>query len=115
MLNKIKSKYIVIEIFEMMKNKRKMKIIKYNKSMAGKLDITTEDFKAYEILREFNQEHNLNIEDIDINILDLSGKNSGNEIFEDLNRIKLKRLENLNLSNNNISDINNLEKEAFNT
>ena len=115
MLKDIKSNYIVVRIFEMMKNKRKMKIIKYNKSMAGKLDITTEDFKVYETLREFNQEHNLNIEDIDINILDLSGKNLGNEIFEDLNRIKLKRLENLNLSNNNISDINNLEKEAFNT
>ena len=39
MLDKVKSKYILKEIFEIIKIKRKLNIIKYNKSFKDKLDI----------------------------------------------------------------------------
>ena len=47
MLKKVKSKYILKEIFEKIKNKRKLNIIKYNKSIIHKLNIYKKDFKIY--------------------------------------------------------------------
>ena len=45
MLDNVKSKYIVKEIFEIIKNKRKLNIIKYNKKIKIKLDINKKDFE----------------------------------------------------------------------
>ena len=39
MLENVKSKYILKEIFENLKNKRKLKIIKYNKRIRLRLNI----------------------------------------------------------------------------
>ena len=44
MLDNVKSKYIIKEIFENIKNKRKLNIIKYNKKIMIKLDINKKDF-----------------------------------------------------------------------
>ena len=75
MLNDIKSKYILFIIFDTIKNRSKLNIIKYNKFLLDKLNITKKDFKVYELLKEFNKEFNLNIRDIDIEELDLNKKN----------------------------------------
>ena len=106
----MKSKYILQEIFEKIKNKRKLNIIKYNKRVMIKLDINKEDFETYITLKEFNVKYNTNIQDIDIKTLNLSGRNIRNEGLKDLNKIKFKGLNELNLDKNEISDINILEK-----
>ena len=113
MLDNLKSKYILQEIFEKIKNKRKLNIIKYNKRVMIKLDINKEDFETYITLKEFNVKYNTNIQDIDIKTLNLSGRCIRNEGLKDLIKIKFKGLNELNLSENEISDINILEKVKF--
>ena len=113
MLDNLKSKYILQEIFEKIKNKRKLNIIKYNKRVMIKLDINKEDFEIYIALKEFNFKYNTNIQDIDIKTLNLSGRNIRNEELKDLNKIKFKELKDLDLGGNNISDIKGLENVKF--
>ena len=113
MLDNLKSKYILQEIFEKIKNKRKLNIIKYNKKVMIKLDINKEDFEMCTTLKEFNFKYNTNIQDIDIKKLNLSEKYISNEGLKDLNKIKFKGLNELNLDENEISDINILEKFNF--
>jgi len=74
MLNKIRSNFILNNIFKTIKNRIKMNIIKYNKKIQNKLYITKEDFEIYASLKEFNEAFNFNIRDIDIEELDLSAK-----------------------------------------
>ena len=114
MLDNVKSKYIVKEIFENIKNKRKLNIIKYNKRIKIKLDINKEDFEIYITLKEFNNKYKTNIKDIDIRELNLSWINIENEGLKDLAKIKFKELKELVLSFNKISDIDILEKVNFN-
>ena len=113
MLENVKSKYIIKEILDKMKNKRKLNIIKYNKRIMKKLNINKKDFEIYTKLKEFNDKYNTNIEDIDIKELNLSKGYLGNEGLKDLVKIKFKELKILNLTNNKISDINILEKVDF--
>ena len=113
MLDNLKSKYILKEILEKIKNKRKLNIIKYNKRIKAKLNINKEDFEIYITLKEFNNEYKTNIEDIDIRELNLSGKYIENEGLKDLSKIKFKELNKLYLSDNKISDISILEKVNF--
>ena len=114
MLDKVKSKYILKEIFEKIKNKRKLNIIKYNKIIKAKLNINKEDFEIYITLKEFNNKYKTNIEDIDIREINLSRINIENEGLKDLAKIKFKELKELNLSGNEISNINILENVNFN-
>ena len=79
MLDNVMSKYIVKEIFENIKNKRKLNIIKCNKKIKMKLDINKKDFEIYITLKEFNNKYNINIEDIDIKELKLNRGYIGNE------------------------------------
>ena len=65
------------------------------------------------ILNEYNKKYNLDIKDINIEKLDLSSKNIGNEGLEYLSKIEFKKLKNLDLSNNNISNINALKSIKF--
>ena len=74
MLKTIKSNLIMKAIFKNIHNKIKLKIIKYSKYMLRRLDIKKENFKSYEILKEFNEKLKLNIIDIDIKELDLKNK-----------------------------------------
>ena len=101
------------KIFNNLKNKRKLKIIKYNKKLLDKLNITKDNFKVYKILKEFNKKYDIYIEDIDIKELNLNRKCIDNEGLQYLKRIEFKNLNKLDLSENNISDINILEKVNF--
>ena len=113
MLVKIRSKYIIKEIFNNMKNKRKLNIIKYNKKILGRLNINKEQFENYITLKEFNNKYYTNIEDIDLKELNLSNKNIDYEGLKDLVKIKFKELNKLNLSENEITDINILERVNY--
>ena len=113
MLENVKSTYIIKEIFEKIKNKRKLNIIKYNKRILVRLNINKEEFEIYITLKEFNNKYNTNIEDIDEKELNLSKRYLGNEGLKDLIKIKFKKLKKLDLSGNNISDISILEKVNY--
>ena len=65
------------------------------------------------VLNEYNKKYNLDIKDINIEKLDLSSKNIGNEGLEYLSKIEFKKLKNLDLSNNNISNISALKSIKF--
>ena len=97
MLDNVKSKYILNEIFEKIKNKRKLIIIKYNKRIKIRLNIDKEDFEIYINLHEFNSKYSTNIEDIDIKELNLSNRYIGNEGLKNLVKIKFKQLNKLDL------------------
>ena len=75
MLNSIKSKYILNKIIKMIPNKRKMNIIKYNKILLRKLNITKDEFKACQSLKDFNKIFNTDIKDIDVEEIELSNNN----------------------------------------
>lgn len=51
MLSSINSKYVINLVFKHMRNTRKLKIIKHNKSLMKKLDINKTDFQIYKILK----------------------------------------------------------------
>ena len=65
------------------------------------------------VLNEYNKKYNLDIKDINIEKLDLSSKNIVNEGLEYLSKIEFKKLKNLDLSNNNISNISALKSIKF--
>ena len=64
-------------------------------------------------LKDFNTKYNLNIKDILINKLSLVNCKLGNDELKDLCKIEFKELKELNLTDNNISDIKVLEKAKF--
>ena len=109
MLDNVKSKYILKEIFERIKNKRKLNIIKYNKNIKIKLDINIEDFEIFIALKEFNDKYHTKIEHIDIKELNLGSKFIGDEGLKDLAKMNFTELKKLDLNWNNISDIKVLE------
>ena len=76
MFEKIKSSYVMKIILDYMKRKRALNIIKFNKKLLNKLNLAIKDFKVYDILEEYNQRFNLNIEDINITNLSLTNKKS---------------------------------------
>ena len=124
MLQKIRCKYLLEIIFHNMKKRKRMKILKYNKNILSKINIAKEDFKTYELLKEFNQKFNLEIEDTDVEALNLCDKNIDNIGLEYLIKIGFKKLKLLNLGINedsenrkiikkNYIDINILQKFKF--
>ena len=113
MLNEIKSKYILYIIFDTIKNRSKMNIIKYNKILLRKLNITKDEFKAYQSLKDFNKIFNTSIKDIDVEEIDLSNKNLEIEKLIYFNFMEFKQLKKLLLNNNNLSDISVLETVKF--
>ena len=113
MLNNISSKLNLKRIFANILNRRKLKILKYNKQLSNKLNITLEDFQNYHLLNEFDKNYDINIKEIDVTDLQLFLKNLGNKGLNDLSKIKFKELIELNLNKNNISDIKVLEKVKF--
>ena len=78
------------------------------------LSYPIKEFIKYEtFLKDFNKKYNLNIRDTMIDKLDLSLKNLGNELLEDLCEIEFRDLKELDLCGNDISDIKILEKAKF--
>ena len=110
MLRKINSAFILDIILNNLRSKKKLKIVKYNKKILDRINITEEDFVVYIYLKEFNEKYNSNIEDIDITELNIKHKHLGNEGLKSLSKIKFKELKVLDLSYNKISDISCLEK-----
>lgn len=113
MLNQIKSLFIFKNIFEHIRKKKKLKLIKHNKQLLNKLNITKEDFKDYLVLKGLSQYYKINIQDVDVENLDLSHCYHFDKIFNLIIKIKFKNLKEINLSNDDISDINNLTKAKF--
>ena len=74
-----------------------MNIIKYNKKILDKLNITKKDYKVYKTLKKFNKETGLNIDDIDIKELEI--RSIYDTQLELLNEIPFKDLTKLNLFN----------------
>ena len=109
MLDNIKSNLIMIIIFNNVKNKRKLKILKYSKRMMNRINITKENFQEYAKLKEFNNKYETNIGDIEIKELNIYRKNIGNKGLKDLFSINFRGLSHLNLGMNELSDISGLE------
>ncbi len=86
MFNKIRSNKVLSNIFGSIKNRMKMKIVKYNKNVQKRLNIYKEDYEKFVIIKEFNTKYNLNLNDIDEKVIDLHEKNSGEEILKYMNK-----------------------------
>ena len=110
MLNNIKSQIILNLILRKLKKRKKLKLVKYNKILIKKFNITKEDFENFKLLKEMNQRFNLDVKDIEIKILNLECKSLGNEKLEYFKRIEFKELKELNFYGNYISNIKVLEK-----
>ena len=110
MLNEIRSKYILNLVFMNLQKRMKMKILKYNNKLKKKLNIKLKDFEQYQKLKELNHKLNLNIEDTNIKKINLSRKCIGNQEFQYLGQVEFGNLEALNLNQNNLTNINALEK-----
>ena len=113
MLNVIKNISVLKLIFGNLKKKRKLQLIKYNKTFLHKLKIKIKDFHDYLLLKEINQKFDINIKDVDIEVLDLENRVIGNEILYNLNKIGFTELKELNLVGNELSDINELQNSKF--
>ena len=107
MLDNVKSEYIVKEIFKKIKNKRKLNIIKYNKRIKNRLNISKDDFEIYINLKEFNIKYKTNIEDIDIKEINLCFYSEISDILK-LEKAGFNKLEILIMKDNEISDVNPL-------
>ena len=109
MLDKIKGLSILKNIFKILQNKSKLLMLKYNKKLSDKLDIKLKDYQYHNLLVKLNNKFNLNIKDTAITNLELNNENI-NEILKDMSKIEFKSLKYLNISNNDLKDINILEK-----
>ncbi len=92
MLTKINSEYILNIVFDNLKKKMKLKILKYNKNMLKLMNLGKKDFNDFLILKEINEELNTKIEDIEIKSLILRNKNLGNSKLICLNKLESKDL-----------------------
>ena len=92
MLTKINSEYILNIVFDNLKKKMKLKILKYNKNMLKLMNLGKKDFNDFLILEEINEELNTKIEDIEIQSLILRNKNLGNSKLICLNKLESKDL-----------------------
>ena len=91
MLTKINSEYILNIVFDNLKKKMKLKILKYNKNMLKLMNLGKKDFNDF-LLKEINEELNTKIEDIEIKSLILRNKNLGNLKLICLNKLESKDL-----------------------
>ena len=112
MLENIRSKYILQKIFDYLKNKKKLKLIKCNKKILDDLNISKDDFQKYKTLKEFNKKYSTFIDDIDTKKLHLQNIKLDNEGLECLIKLKFKNLEILKLINDNIP-VNNISENIY--
>ena len=90
MLDNIKSRYIIKVIFANIRNKIKLNIIKFNKKLQARLNVTKEDLEIYIILKDFNNKYGNKIEDIDIKEININSQLIKNEGLKDLFKLKFK-------------------------
>ena len=110
MLNKIKSKYILNTIFENVKKKKKLDILKFNKKMQENLSINKEDFLEFIYVKILKEKYKLNLnDDVDTKELNLSGHPYIYNVLLFLKFIEFKKLKEINLSSNLISEPSVLE------
>ena len=92
MLKKIRSKIILITLFDNIKKRKKLNLLRYNKNLRDKLNIKIKDYQDLQTLKDLNQKFNLNIEDTDIKEFNIDDKLLGNELFQYLNNITFNKL-----------------------
>ena len=107
MLGNIKSSFIIKKIFINIDEGIKLKIIKYNKRILERLNISKEDYEVYKSLKEFNEKYKTNI-DFDCEQVSISGMKIEKEGLELLS--KLKNVKRLHLYWNQLLDINIISK-----
>ena len=107
MLNNINSKFIMEKIFINIKKIKKLKMIKYNKKLLNRLNITIEDFQKQkfinDVINKINRKYYLGIKDNEIEELKLNWNTNCNIILKQINKIEFKSIKNLNLSHNDNS------------
>ena len=113
MLNKIRSKKILKDIFVNIKKRIRLNILKYNKKFLNKLNINKKDFEEFKLLDELNQKLDLDIKDIDTARLNLDTNKFDDEILEYFYKINFNELKELDLKIKRISDLKILEKIKF--
>ena len=113
MLDNIKNKYLLGFIFENIRKRLKLKLLKYNKNLMNKLNINIDNFKQFKLLKEINQELNLNIEDIELVSLDLNYKNLNDDKLKTLDKIEFINLKKLYLNNNKITRFKTFDKYSL--
>ena len=105
-MNKVRSRFIMKKIFKIIMNVRKLKVIKYNKKITASLNITKQDFEIYSELNKFNKKYHTDIANAGTKRLNLSKSNLENGGLDGLIRMKFEELNELDLSYNEISNIN---------
>ena len=113
MLANISNKYIIELLFTYMRDIRKLIIIKYNKNLKERINMTNKDYEVYRNLVVFNKTYKTNIEDINIKELNLTRKRIKIDAISILNKIEFKDLKILNLSNNEVSNLSGLKSASF--
>ena len=114
MLDNIKSKIILKIVMEHLRQKLKLKIVKNNKKLINKLNLTIKDFQRFEKIRKLSAKYGLQLKDEGIiKTLNFKMDFAKNAIWEDLIDLKLDKLEVLNLNCNEITTIDLLEKVEF--
>ena len=112
MLKNIKSFYILKQIFGNIKYKKKLKLIKYDKELSKKMDITLQTYKE-EFFKEFNSKFDTKLTDINNQLLNLKNKKIENTKLDFLSRVKFESLKALFLNNNEINEIKSLERVSY--
>ena len=97
MLNEIKRKNVLKIIFEKLRMKKILNLLKYNKRLLDKLKININDYKDYLALKQLNDKFSLNIDNTKIQSLDIGNNFLGDEILIYLNKMKYQILKNLQI------------------
>ena len=105
---KIKSKYIILNIFDHIKKNKIFKIVKYNRKLMNIFDMDINDVTSMYYINQINLEYKTKIEDHFVEEISINNNtNKNNCILDYLYCIKLRNLKNLNLDNNTIIINNN--------
>ena len=75
MLNNIKSRAILNNMFNYLMNYIKLKLVRYNRGLQSKLHLELKDFMYFKKIRDFNIKYNSAIKNTDINEIDLEENN----------------------------------------
>ena len=115
MLNNIERKIVLKKIFSFLQKKMPFKILKYNKKLIDKLNLEKE-FNDFKIIKELNINYRRCLfcpGDSDAFVFDFRKSQTGNKIFNYLSKIQFNELINLNISENEITDIEELKNCNF--